>query len=47
MRALRKSLPNPGKMHGEARVDGALAAKGDVTATIPDGVLPGGEEEEK
>ena len=33
------------KMHGEARVDGALVAKGDVTATIPDGVAPGGEEE--
>jgi len=28
------------KMHGEARVDGALAARGDVTATIPDGVEP-------
>jgi len=26
------------KMHGEAKVDGVLAAKGDVTATIPDGV---------
>ena len=34
------------KMHGEARVDGVLAAKGDVTATIPDGVGPGAEEEE-
>ena len=34
------------KMHGEARVDGALAAKGDVSATIPDGVEPGGEGEE-
>ena len=33
------------KMHGEARVDGALAAKGDVTATSPDGVEPGGEGE--
>ena len=33
------------KMHGEALVDGALAAKGDVTATVPDGVGPGGEEE--
>jgi beta-hydroxyacyl-ACP dehydratase FabZ len=29
------------KMHGEAKVDGVLAAKADVTATIPDGVLPG------
>ena len=26
------------KMHGEALVDGAVAAKADVTATIPDGV---------
>jgi beta-hydroxyacyl-ACP dehydratase FabZ len=26
------------KMHGEALVDGALAAKGDVIATIPDGL---------
>ena len=26
------------KMHGEAFVDGALVAKGDMTATIPDGV---------
>jgi 3-hydroxymyristoyl/3-hydroxydecanoyl-(acyl carrier protein) dehydratase len=34
------------KMHGEARVDGALAARGDVTATIPDGAGPGGEGEE-
>jgi 3-hydroxyacyl-[acyl-carrier-protein] dehydratase len=34
------------KMHGEARVDGALVAKGDVTATIPDGVAPGEEGEE-
>ena len=25
------------KMHGEARVDGALAAKADLTATIPNG----------
>jgi 3-hydroxymyristoyl/3-hydroxydecanoyl-(acyl carrier protein) dehydratase len=33
------------KMHGEARVDGALAAKGDVTATIPDGVGPEAEGE--
>ena len=33
------------KMHGEARVDGALAARGDVTATIPDGIDPGGEGE--
>jgi beta-hydroxyacyl-ACP dehydratase FabZ len=33
------------KMHGEATVDGALVAKGDVTATIPDGVAPGAEEE--
>jgi hypothetical protein len=34
------------KMHGEAKVDGALAAKGDVTATIPDGIgaLDEGEE---
>jgi beta-hydroxyacyl-ACP dehydratase FabZ len=32
------------KMHGEARVDGELAAKGDVTATIPDGAGPGVEE---
>jgi beta-hydroxyacyl-ACP dehydratase FabZ len=33
------------KMHGEAMVDGALAAKADVTATIPDGVgaIPGEE----
>jgi hypothetical protein len=30
-------------MHGEALVNGAVAAKGDVTATIPDGVEPGGE----
>lgn len=29
------------KMHGEGLVDGALAAKVDVTATIPDGVVPG------
>ena len=35
------------KMHGEARVDGALAARGDVTATIPDGVASDGAEEEK
>ena len=33
------------KMHGEALVDGAVAAKGDVTATIPDGVAPGGARE--
>jgi len=33
------------KMHGEALVDGALAAKGDVTATIPDGVEPPSEGE--
>jgi 3-hydroxymyristoyl/3-hydroxydecanoyl-(acyl carrier protein) dehydratase len=26
------------KMHGEALVDGAVVAKADVTATIPDGV---------
>ena len=26
------------KMHGEALVDGAVAARADVTATIPDGV---------
>jgi beta-hydroxyacyl-ACP dehydratase FabZ len=33
------------KMHGEAMVDGALAAKADVIATIPDGVeaIPGEE----
>jgi 3-hydroxymyristoyl/3-hydroxydecanoyl-(acyl carrier protein) dehydratase len=31
------------KMHGEAKVDGALAARADVTATIPDGVEPHGE----
>ena len=31
------------KMHGEAKVDGSLAAKADVTATIPDGVEPHGE----
>lgn len=35
------------KMHGEALVDGAIAAKGDVTATIPDGVEPSGEGEGK
>ena len=35
------------KMHGEASVDGAVVAKGDVTATIPDGIGPSGEEEEK
>jgi 3-hydroxyacyl-[acyl-carrier-protein] dehydratase len=35
------------KMHGEALVGGAIAAKGDVTATIPDGVEPGGEEDGK
>ncbi len=35
------------KMHGEALVDGAIAAKGDVTATIPDGVEPSGEGERK
>ena len=29
------------KMHGDARVDGAIVAKGDVTATIPEGVEPG------
>ena len=34
------------KMHGEARVDGALVAKGDVTATIPDVLEPAGEGEE-
>ena len=34
------------KMHGEARVDGALAARGDVTATIPDGIGPDAEGEE-
>jgi len=34
------------KMRGEARVDGALVAKGEVTATIPDGIEAlGGEEE--
>ena len=33
------------KMHGEARVDGALAARGDVTATIPDGAPPNDAEE--
>jgi len=33
------------KMHGEALVNGVIAAKGDVTATIPDGVETGGEEE--
>ena len=33
------------KMHGEAMVDGVLAAKGDVTATIPDGVDQGAEGE--
>jgi 3-hydroxyacyl-[acyl-carrier-protein] dehydratase len=33
------------KMHGEARVDGALVAKGDVTATIPNGAVPDGVEE--
>jgi beta-hydroxyacyl-ACP dehydratase FabZ len=32
------------KMHGEALVDGAVAAKADVTATIPDGVGAPGEE---
>ena len=31
------------KMHGEATVDGALAAKADLTATIPDGVGTGAE----
>ncbi len=31
------------KMHGEAKVGGALAAKADVTATIPDGMEPYGE----
>jgi 3-hydroxymyristoyl/3-hydroxydecanoyl-(acyl carrier protein) dehydratase len=31
------------KMHGEALVDGAIVAKGDVTATIPDGVDLSGE----
>jgi beta-hydroxyacyl-ACP dehydratase FabZ len=31
------------KMHGEATVDGVLVAKGDVTATIPDGVEAPGE----
>ena len=31
------------KMHGDALVNGAIVAKGDVTATIPDGVEPGGE----
>ncbi len=34
------------KMHGEVRVDGALVAKADVTATIPDGVEPGEEVDE-
>jgi 3-hydroxymyristoyl/3-hydroxydecanoyl-(acyl carrier protein) dehydratase len=28
------------KMHGEALVEGALVAKADVTATIPDGIGP-------
>jgi len=35
------------KMHGEALVDGAIAAKGDVTATIPDGIEQIGEGEGK
>ena len=34
------------KMRGEALVDGALVAKGDVTATIPDGIEAAGEGEE-
>ena len=34
------------KMRGEARVDGALVASGNVTATIPDGVGPEEEGEE-
>jgi len=34
------------KMHGEARVGGVLAARGDVTATIPDGIGPDEEGEE-
>jgi hypothetical protein len=34
------------KMHGEALVDGVVAAKGDVTATIPDGIGPDGNGEE-
>jgi hypothetical protein len=33
-------------MHGEALVEGVLAAKGDVTATIPDGIGPDAEGEE-
>jgi beta-hydroxyacyl-ACP dehydratase FabZ len=33
------------KMHGEATVDGVVVARGDVSATIPDGVAPGVEEE--
>jgi len=32
------------KMHGEALVDGAVAAKADVTATIPEGEAPAGGE---
>ena len=35
------------KMHGEALVNGVIAAKGDVTATIPDGVEPGGPGDEE
>jgi len=31
------------KMHGDAWVDGVLVARGDVTATIPDGVESPGE----
>ena len=34
------------KMHGEALVEGVVVAKGDVTATIPDVIPPGGEGEE-
>ena len=34
------------KMHGEALVEGVVAAKGDVTATIPDGFETVGEGEE-
>jgi beta-hydroxyacyl-ACP dehydratase FabZ len=35
------------KMHGEALVNGVIAAKGDVTATIPDGIEPGGPGDEE
>jgi 3-hydroxymyristoyl/3-hydroxydecanoyl-(acyl carrier protein) dehydratase len=35
------------KMHGEALVNGFIAAKGDVTATIPDGIEPGGPGDEE